>query len=187
MAFMNKKRPNKIVLYVLVAMISIGLLGSVSIGFWAFSSGSYSSGTAVANNGSSEAKGNAYFSQAMDKLLTKNDVEGAQKLFKDAIVEYEKALKETPQNKLVLGDLATAYFYTGNTDKAIELVRQALKIDPNFAQARFNYAIYLGDGKKQYMDAIKELQKIKTGDPRYQDAQNLIKQYFEAMSGPKNK
>lgn len=180
MAFMNRKKPNKMVLWIIVVFISIGLLGTV--GGWMFSPGSYNSVTPSVPAGSgSEAKGNSYFTQAFDKLSREN-YKDADKLFKDAIAEYEKALKETPDNKAVLGDLATAYFYTGNTDKAIDLVKKALEIDPNFSQARYNYAIYLGDGKKDYLGAIKELQKIKSSDPKYKDAQNLIQSFTQAMT-----
>lgn len=178
MAFMNKRKPNKVVLWVIVIFISIGLLGTVG---GLFTPNSFSPGTsAPPASSSSEDKGNSYFRQAMTKFSS--DPEGAVKLLQDAIAEYEKALKKTPDNKFVLGDLATSYFYTGNPDKAIELVKKALEIDPNFTRARFNYAIYLGDGKKNYLDAIKELQKIKAEEPQYQDAQNLIQSYTQAMT-----
>ncbi|MFZ5641222.1 MAG: tetratricopeptide repeat protein [Bacillota bacterium] len=169
MAFMNKKK-NKYVFWVLVGMISIGLVGPVSIGYWTnYSTSQSQAGTATV---AGEAKGHGLFEDGI-KLLNNKPEKAADK-FKLAITEYEAVLRTSPKNTAVLGNLATSYFYTGNTDKAIETVKKALEIDPNFSQARMNYAIYLGNGKGQTQDAIKELQKIKVGDPNYQQAQQLM-------------
>ncbi len=175
MAFMNKKK-NKYVFWVLVAMISIGLVGPVSIGFWTNSAPQNQSGTSSL---AGEAKGNAYYQEAVD-FMTKNKPDKAAAKFKQAITEYEAVLTINPKNTAVLGDLATSYYYSGNTDKAIEIVKKALEIDPNFSTARMNYAIYLGEGKKQTAEALKELQQIKSGDPNYKRAQELITSFAKS-------
>jgi len=183
MAFMNKKK-NKYVFWVLVGMISIGLVGPVSIGYWSnYSPSQAPAGTAVT---AGEAKGNAYYQEAVD-YMTKNKPDKAAGKFKLAITEYEAVLRTNPKNTAVLGDLATSYFYSGNTDKAIETVKKALDIDPNFSTARMNYAIYLGEGKKQTREAVKELQQIKAGDPNYKRAQELIVNFSKPAFPPLNK
>ncbi len=179
MAFMNKKRPNKVVLWIFIILISAGLLGSVSAGYLAGSSSGISS--SVTGN-SPEVNGNNYMDQAMQKVQS-GDAQGAKDLFEQALSQYEEAIKATPDNVNVLGDMSVAYYYTGNVAKAMELAEKALKINPSFTQARFNYAIFLGDGQRKYLDAIKELQKIKPNEQRYQEAQQLIQQFYKDISG----
>lgn len=170
--FMNKKR-NKYVFWVLVAMISIGLIGPVSIGYWTNYSTTPQTQAGTTATLAGEAKANGYFEEAMD-LRIKNKPDKAADKFKLAITDYEAVLRTSPKNTAVLGNLATSYFYTGSTDKAIETVKKALEIDPNFSTARMNYAIYLGEGKGQTLEAIKELKKVNAGDPNYQQAQQLL-------------
>lgn len=177
--FMNKKR-NKYVFWVLVAMISFGLIGPVSIGYWTNYSTSPQAGTVVSSPGA--AKGDGYFEEAMN-LQASQDKKAADK-FKQAIAEYEAVIKTSPDDPAVLGNLATSYFYTGNTDKAISIVQKALEIDPNFSTARMNYAIYLGNGKGQTQEAIKELQKVKAGDPNYEQAQQLLTSFSTPAPSP---
>ena len=183
MAFMKKKH-NKYFLWIMVALISIGLVGPLSISWLTSSPLQSQAGTGVAASGA-EAKGNAYYQEAAD-LMGKNKAKEAGQKFGQAIAEYESVVKTNPNNTAVLGDLATSYFYTGKTDKAIETVKKALDIDPNFTTARLNYAIYLGDGKGQTREAIKELQKIKSGDPNFDRAKELINTFSKpALPGLK--
>lgn len=185
MAFFMNKHKNKYVFWVLVGMISIGLVGPVSIGFW----NNYSTapqtqaGTATV---AGEAKANGIFEEAMG-FLSEKKMDKAAKKFAEAVPEYEAVIRVSPKNTAALGNLATSYYYSGNTDKAIETVKKALEVDPYFSTARMNYAIYLGDGKGQVQEAIKELQKIKAGDQSYQQAQQLMASFSKPAPFPAKK
>lgn len=113
----------------------------------------------------------------------------ASETFNKTIQVYNETVKLEPNSKETLGDLATAYFYTGQTDQAIATVQKALKIDPAFAPALINYGIYLADGKGNYAGAIEQWQKVPSGTPQYNDAQNFIQQYKQAATskGPQIK
>lgn len=173
MAFMNARKRNKTLTYVIVAFVSVGLLLSVSL-YWVGGSPDPVTGSAPA--GSLEASAVQDFNSGFDLLQQGKNKEGVQK-FNSAIKGFEAALKATPDNVQVLGDLATSYFYIGNVDKAIQLANKALEIDPNFSTARVNLAIYLFEGKKNAEEAVKELKKIGKSDYNYQRAQDLIAQF----------
>lgn len=97
--------------------------------------------------------------------------------FNKAIQVYNETLALKPNSKETLGDLATAYFYTNQTDLAITTVQKALKIDPAFAPALMNYSIYLANGKGDFSGAIEQLQKVPSGSPQYSQAQSLIQEF----------
>ncbi len=172
MAFMNARKRNRMLTYVIVGFVSVGLLLSVSL-YW--TGGSFSGGSSNTAT-STESSANQDFEAALD-LWGKGKTKEAAKKFTSAIKGYEEVLKTTPENIAVLGNLATSYHYTGNTDKAIETVKKALEISPSFSVARINYAIYLFEGKQNKEEAIKELEKIGKDDPNYGRAQELLQAF----------
>jgi tetratricopeptide (TPR) repeat protein len=182
-------------------LISAGLLGSTLV----FSlSGSFS-GSGTGNNRQTseglikqyqemlktnpndlttrENLGVEYFNLGTNNLQQQKQAEGQNQL-KLAIAEFEKVIEKNPKNAPVLGDLATSYFYTGNTDKAIEDARKALEVDPNLAPARLNLGIYLAS-KQQYAQAIEELKKVPAGSQQETSAKDMIKQYQELLAAGK--
>lgn len=58
-----------------------------------------------------------------------------------ATVYYQNVLK-TKQDINVLTDMATAAFYSGQNDLAEKSYQEAIKQNPNFQQALFNYGVY---------------------------------------------
>lgn len=115
--------------------------------------------------------GNAYM-QANDPKT--------QETFNKTIEVFNAAIKIKPDSKESLGDLATAYFYTNQTELAISTVEKALKIDPGFKPAIMNYGIYLANGRGDTAGAIKQWEKIPAGTPEYSQAQSLIQQYKQS-------
>ncbi|MDT3701062.1 MAG: hypothetical protein RO469_16785 [Thermincola sp.] len=113
----------------------------------------------------------------------------AAETFNKTIQVYNGALQLDPNSKETLGDLATAYFYSNQTDMAITTVQKALAIDPAFAPALMNYGIYLAYGKGDYAGAIAQLQKVPSGAPQYSQAQSLIQDFKQSGSSnsPQNK
>lgn len=93
-----------------------------------------------------------------------------------AIAEFEKVTAKEPFNAPTLGDLATAYYYTGQADKAIVTARQALKADSKLYRARINLGIYLSS-KQKYSEAIAELEKIPAAAAESGEAKSLISQF----------
>ena len=61
-----------------------------------------------------------------------------QKRPKEALVEYDEAIKREPQALLALVNAAMAYARLGETAKAEERLNEALKIAPDSAAARYN-------------------------------------------------
>lgn len=183
MVFMNAKKKNKTIVIFLVAAISLGLLMSVSVYFM----GDYSGSSNVAVNnlppGSAESKAVQDFQQGMALVQQKKDAD-AQKKFESARSGFEEVLKKDPNNVQTLGDLATTYFYMNNVDKAIETVKKALEINPDFTTARLNYGVYLAYGKNNTGDAIKELEKVKKGDFNYDKAQQMIGEISKLSTQP---
>lgn len=58
--------------------------------------------------------------------------------FKDAIDYYTRSLQSDPKNTNVRTDMATAYWYLGDPDRAITEFDTVLKQEPNKANALFN-------------------------------------------------
>ena len=115
--------------------------------------------------------GHAYFEQGI-YLYGKNDPRSAEKL-NLAIAEYLQVIKENPKDKAVLGNMAVCYFYTNRTEDALREGKKALEIDPEFAPALMNYAIFL-NSKGEGAEAIKYIEKIKPTAPNYGQAQKLL-------------
>lgn len=179
MVFMNARKRNKTVTYVIVAAVSIGLLLSVSL-YWSGSSGT---GTGGAAPGSPEALAVQEFSDGM-KLAQQGKADQANKKFASAIKGFEEVLKDNPKNLPVMGDLATAYFYSDNVDKAIEMGNKALEVEPKYSTVRRNMAIYLFYGKNDAAGAIKHLEQIEKGDVNYDSAQQLLSEIKNANALP---
>src|SRR5208282_1995587 len=58
--------------------------------------------------------------------------------FPAAIQYYERAVALHPENSDVRTDMATAYWYTGNADKAVSEMQTSLKYQPGHPQTLFN-------------------------------------------------
>lgn len=168
MVFMNARKRNKSIIVFLVGALSLGLLLSVSM-YW--------QGATTTTNGAPVSGPLGQALQDLNQggtLMQQGKQAEAQKKFNSAIKAFEEILKTDPKNFQVLGDLATAYFYSNNPDKAIETAKKALEISPNFGPARLNLGIYLAYGKNNPTDAISELKKVQKGDSSYGRAQELI-------------
>lgn len=85
-----------------------------------------------------------------------------------AIDYYGRALKIAPANASVRTDMATAMWYLGNSDGAIEQFNQALRYEPNKANALFNLGIVKWQGKMDVDGAVAAWQKLLTTNPAYE-------------------
>lgn len=86
-----------------------------------------------------------------------------------AITYYERAIAISPLDPKLGTDLASSYYYLGQTDKAIARIRAVLKDSPSFPNAVYNYGIFLEMGKKETTEAIRQyvkvLELVQPGDP----------------------
>ena len=80
--------------------------------------------------------------------------------FDDAIKWYEAALKLNPNDVNVSTDLGVAYYYTNNTEKALEQLDRSLKIDPKHPKTLLNVGIVKAFGKQDLDGASKAWQQV---------------------------
>jgi cytochrome c-type biogenesis protein CcmH/NrfG len=97
--------------------------------------------------------------------------------FPGAIQYYERALAIHPDNPDVRTDMGTAYWYTGNADKAIEAMQLSLKYRPNHPQTLFNLGWVRWQGKADPKGAVEAWQQLLKTNPDYPQKQQ-VEQYI---------
>lgn len=121
---------------------------------------------AGSSSSSNDDKLKEYYSQGMNYIKSEK--------YQKAIKSFEKVLKIDSKDAAALNQLAFSLRKTGKIDQAIIMYHKALKIKPNFPQARE----YLGEAYLQA--ALKELQQLKKYGSRanneYQDLKKAIKE-----------
>ena len=96
--------------------------------------------------------------------------------FKDALAELEKARSLSPTKQRIYFEIAVAYFFIGETDKAEEAARIAYELEPAFTEAYYVYTNFLIRNKK--FEMVRALQKERFGSAYYPDGR-LIQAYRE--------
>ncbi len=94
-------------------------------------------------------------------------------LYPQAIGYYERVLQITPANVDVRTDMGTAYYYSGNPDRALAEFQKALTYRPNYAQTLFNMGIVKLNGKHDAPGAIAAWEKLLATNPAYPDKQKI--------------
>lgn len=97
--------------------------------------------------------------------------------FPDAIQYYEHALAIHPESPDVRTDMGTAYWYSGNADKALEAMQISLKYRPGHPQTLFNLGWIRWQGKADPKGAIEAWQKLLKLNPDYPQKQQ-VEQYI---------
>ncbi len=104
----------------------------------------------------------------MDTHQLKQQIQQATALFQAG--RYEEAelllleiVKQTPLYANIYNMLGFIYSQQNSPDKAVELFRQALSINPGYTEARLNLAITLAD-MGSYSEAIREYGLAKEGE-----------------------
>jgi cytochrome c-type biogenesis protein CcmH/NrfG len=87
--------------------------------------------------------------------------------FKDAVNYYNRALQRDPNNSNVRTDMATAYWYLGDPDRAIAEFDRVLKKEPNKPNALFNRGIVRWQGKMDIKGAVADWEALLKADPQY--------------------
>jgi tetratricopeptide (TPR) repeat protein len=106
-------------------------------------------------------------------------------LYGPAIAEYQRALKENPENAEAHYRIGAISAQLGNASKAAEEFRQVLDIDPYHAQARSALASYhlnrgvIFRGQHQVEEAARELKEAVRMDPKSGTAYVELGQVYE--------
>ena len=139
----------------------------------------------------SDAEKQAMLTQAAAPLLDAvnkdpNDYDSLVKLgnlfydgqqYPTAIQYYERALTLHPENPDVRTDMGTAYFYNGNSDRAIAELQKSLKYRPGHPQTLFNIGWILWQGKQDPKGASAAWQELLKTNPDYPQRQQ-VEQYI---------
>jgi cytochrome c-type biogenesis protein CcmH/NrfG len=97
--------------------------------------------------------------------------------FPSAIQYYERALVIHPDNPDVRTDMGTAYWYTGNAEKALAAMEKSLKYRPGHPQTLFNLGWVRWQGKQDPKGAIEAWQQLLKANPDYPQRQQ-VEQYI---------
>jgi len=76
-------------------------------------------------------------------------------------------------------DMATAYWYLGNTDSAIAEFNKALTYAPNSPNTLFNLGLVKWQGKHDSAGAIADWKKLLAANPNYESKDKVIKMLDE--------
>jgi tetratricopeptide (TPR) repeat protein len=128
--------------------------------------------------------GNTYFDWGFQIQQALGGTTGHdQPMWISATVAYERALAEQPGDPNVSVDLAIAYFYSGQTDRAIETAEQVIAESPEFGPAYFNVAIfYRAIGRTDA--AVVALQRYLEVEPEGQNAAAAQSMLAEMQATP---
>src|SRR5579859_3469473 len=93
--------------------------------------------------------------------------------FPAAIQYYDRALALHPDNPDVRTDMGTAYWYTGNAEKAVAAMETSLKYRPGHPQTLFNLGWVRWQGKQDPKGAIEAWQQLLKANPEYPQRQQV--------------
>ncbi|MDP2182624.1 MAG: hypothetical protein Q8K99_08660 [Actinomycetota bacterium] len=114
-------------------------------------------------------QGNRYFDWALDvqgAVASQASLTGADRpMWLSATSYYERAVAVKSGDPSLTTDLSIAYYYTGQTDKAILTVEPVLEANPDFAQAFFNAGVFYNTAG-QSVKAVAALTRYLELDPQ---------------------
>jgi tetratricopeptide (TPR) repeat protein len=102
--------------------------------------------------------------------------------YTSAVDYYGRALKAKPDVASVRTDMATAYWYIGNADRAIAEYNKVLASAPNNTNALFNRGLVKWRGKKDAAGALADFKKLLAIDPNYAGKAQVDQMTAEAKS-----
>lgn len=106
--------------------------------------------------------------------------------FDDSIKWYEEALALTPDDVRVSSQLAMAYYYTNQTDRAVQQLERTVKMNPRHAETWLNLGFVRAFGKQDLAGAEQAWQqalKIAPDAPEGQAAKRAIDSLKSAHAG----
>lgn len=102
--------------------------------------------------------------------------------YTEAIDYYTRALTVNPNDVNVRTDLGTAYWYTGNPQKAVAEFQLALKTRPGYPQTLHNLGIVRLHGLDDPEGAIAAWEQLLASNPGYAEKNKVRSQIDEARA-----
>ena len=102
-----------------------------------------------------------------DALVKLGDMYYDGQQFSNTIQCYQRALAIHPESPDVRTDMGTAYWYSGNADRALSELETSLKYTPAHPQTLFNLGWIRWQGKADPKGAIEAWQKLLKTNPDY--------------------
>ena len=102
--------------------------------------------------------------------------------YASAVDYYGRSLKVKPDAASVRTDMATAYWYTGDADRAIAEYNKVLASAPNNTNALFNRGLVKWRGQKDAAGALADFKKLMAIDPNYAGKAQVDQMTAEAKS-----
>lgn len=173
-----------IVVLIIITMTGSGIIAIIASGFGINQSGSSSSGTTASTTASQLADYQAQKTY-LDQLVQQAKADTAniplqktlgdkyytlgvtsiqvaptetQANFKQAVEAYQVVLT-SQQDVDVMVDMGTAAYYSGDTDLAEKMYKQALAIKSDHYNGLVNYGIFLADARQNWAEALIQWQK----------------------------
>jgi tetratricopeptide (TPR) repeat protein len=97
-----------------------------------------------------------------------------------AVDYYGRALEIKPSDAAVRTDMATAYWYMGDTDRAIAEFNKSLSYEPNKANTLFNLGLVKWRGKMDVNGAVADWEKLLATNPNYEGKDKVEQLIAEA-------
>lgn len=99
-----------------------------------------------------------------------------------AVDFYARALKTRPSDAAIRTDMATAYWFMGNADRAIAEFDKALSYAPNSPNTLFNRGLVQWQGKKNSASAIADWEHLLAVDPAYPERDKVKQMLADVKS-----
>ena len=176
----RQKRLQRIVFGVLVAVLSLGLIGSSVVWSGLGKTQDQAKAPATLEERIKILEGQSKEDpKDKDVLLNLATLYAQEGKVVQAAAAYEQVLTLDPKDISVLQNLALLYYSQGKTDLAEQKLKKAREIEPNNADVNFQLAQLLAE-KKDYQGAIAAMEKVlgaqKEG-PKAEEARKAIEQW----------
>ena len=98
--------------------------------------------------------------QVADAYYGMHNESGNAAFAQKGITYYRKYLEQEPEDTEVQTDMSVLYFYTGQTDQAIQGLSGVLQEEPEHLQANFNMGIFYWKGRTDYQAAARQFMTV---------------------------
>lgn len=104
------------------------------------------------------AMGNFYFN--MSDSASRTDPVAMADYAKQGVRYYDRYLTQNASDNDARVDYATLLYRSGQTDKAIQEVLEALKRDKNHVNGNYNLGLFYWQGRRDYQSAVVQFEKV---------------------------
>ncbi|MBC7104756.1 MAG: tetratricopeptide repeat protein [Firmicutes bacterium] len=178
-----RKRQQKIVFWILVVALGVGLVGSSVV--WSTARTPLPQGTTAPEAGTRESLAD------LEARVRDNpgDLEAVQTLaeayaaggrWQEAADLYQRLLQAAPDRHQVRLELALVLYQLGRASEAAEQARRAVEAAPEVPLGHYYYGIILADGLKDYRGGVAQLEefiRLAGQGPEVEKARQMIEEW----------